>query len=352
MTTWDRLSRLVKASPSSADAVMQRMENLAQNGSPREAIRFGLRQNKLLRSSAVSEAIVRLRNTAFERGLPSPSWPPSCTDIFHGREGIPEIEARQLDARTLGAAIRNRGSLIIRGLIPEGFAAEMRERIDKAMSVAGELRASGREWETGSPWYSRNPATRDHPVVHARHFTEMGDGSVLAADSPETFERIIAQYERMGVFKAVEGYLGERPALSLGKTVLRRIPVTNGTDWHQDGAFLGADIRVVNLWVTLSDCGVDAPGLDVLAKRFTNVLETGTRGAKFNWSVGPGLVDDMQPETKVQTPVFRAGDAMMFDQLCLHRTGVRPGMTKMRYAIESWMFAPSAFPMDQFPLFV
>ena len=43
---------------------------------------------------------------------------------------------------------------------------------------------------------------------------------------------------------------------------------------------------------------------------------------------------------------------MMFDQLCLRRTSIRAGMTKECYAIETWMFAPSAYAMDQFPLFI
>lgn len=349
---WDHVSRIFETSRPNADAIIQRMAKLTADGRVREAISFGARQNERLGSHLVSTEIVKLRNLAFKQGAPSASWPPAFPDLFKGASGIPEIEATDLSSEVLGSAIRHHGSLIIRGLIPEDFAAEMRERIDRAMAECKALRAEGREWETGSPWYSRNPATQHHPMLHARHFTETGDGSVLAGDSPQTFEKIIAKYESMGVFKAVEGYIGERPALSLGKTVLRRIPITNGTDWHQDGAFLGADIRVVNLWVTLSDCGIDAAGLDVIAKRFPNVLETGTQGAQFDWSVGPGLVDSMQPPVKIQTPVFRAGDAMMFDQFCLHRTGIRPGMTKERYAIESWMFAPSTFPMEQFPLFV
>ena len=35
---------------------------------------------------------------------------------------------------------------------------------------------------------------------------------------------------------------------------------TSNTDWHQDGAFLGKGIRALNVWVALTDCGVDAPG--------------------------------------------------------------------------------------------
>jgi len=54
--------------------------------------------------------------------------------------------------------------------------------------------------------------------------------------------------------------------------------------------------------------------------------------------------------TPVARPVFGPGDALLFDHLLLHRTAVSPGMTRDRYAIESWFFAPSAFPVGQLPL--
>ncbi len=41
---------------------------------------------------------------------------------------------------------------------------------------------------------------------------------------------------------------------------------------------------------------------------------------------------------------------MLFDELLLHRTGVSPGMTRDRYTIESWFFAPSAYPDAQIPI--
>ena len=54
--------------------------------------------------------------------------------------------------------------------------------------------------------------------------------------------------------------------------------------------------------------------------------------------------------SRVVLPEFAAGDALMFDQLTLHRTGILPTMTRDRYAIESWFFAPSRYPHDQVPL--
>ena len=49
---------------------------------------------------------------------------------------------------------------------------------------------------------------------------------------------------------------------------------------------------------------------------------------------------------------FKAGDAVFFDEMNMHRTGSDPGMTNDRYALEAWFFAPSCYPMDQIPLLV
>jgi ectoine hydroxylase-related dioxygenase (phytanoyl-CoA dioxygenase family) len=144
-------------------------------------------------------------------------------------------------------------------------------------------------------------------------------------------------------------YLGERPALSVKKWTLRRVPVDSGTNWHQDGAFLGS-VRTVNLWVALSDCGVTAPTVDVVARRLDHLVETGTGGAFFDWSVGQEVVDRARGDAPIVRPQFQAGDALLFDDYNLHRTATSAEMTDVRYAIESWFFAPSSYPHAQIPM--
>jgi hypothetical protein len=51
-------------------------------------------------------------------------------------------------------------------------------------------------------------------------------------------------------------------------------------------------------------------------------------------------------------PIFEPGDAVLFDHLCLHRTAAEPDMPKLRYATETWCFAPSSFPIKQIPIVV
>ena len=52
----------------------------------------------------------------------------------------------------------------------------------------------------------------------------------------------------------------------------------------------------------------------------------------------------------VVRPRFAAGDALLFDHLFLHRTAVGEHMTRERHAMETWFFAPSAYPKGQIPL--
>ena len=70
----------------------------------------------------------------------------------------------------------------------------------------------------------------------------------------------------------------------------------------------------------------------------------------FDWAVGQGVVDQVSVETPVSRPVFEPGDVLLFDDLFLHRTAVDATMTRERYAIETWFFAPSAYPDGQIPL--
>jgi ectoine hydroxylase-related dioxygenase (phytanoyl-CoA dioxygenase family) len=156
--------------------------------------------------------------------------------------------------------------------------------------------------------------------------------------------------EETKMVELITSHLGERPALSANKCTLRRVPVDTNTNWHQDGAFLGAEVRTLNVWLALSDCNGDAPGLEIVPRRLDTVLPSGTEGAMFDWSVSPEIVDEVSRSAPVVTPAFRAGDALLFDHLLLHRTAVEPGMTRERYAMEIWNFAPSDYPEGQIPV--
>jgi hypothetical protein len=237
----------------------------------------------------------------------------------------------------------------VRGLFAGAAGELLLAAVQKAL-VAGEgffATKETNEWFTPFPFLSNS--VTEKPA--ARRFGLQG-GSVWAPDSPAALAVLVDEFLRAGVVDAIEGYLGEPAYLSVGKTSLRRVDPNIPTAWHQDGAFLGEHIRTVNCWVALSDCGEDAPGLDLLPRRVDRLCATGTHGTPFDWSIGDAVVDELAREVgaPIVSPSFRAGDALFFDQLFVHRSGIHPGMTKPRYAIEAWHFAGSTFPKRQIPI--
>jgi hypothetical protein len=257
---------------------------------------------------------------------------------------LAEIEPAELTALAVRRAILGCGGLLVRGLL-----AEHVERLVGGIDAAFAARARAGSGEDGGAWYSPLRLGRDEARSLGRHFVA-GDNALLACDSPRFVNDLLDLYERIGLRGVVTEYLHERPVLSANKCTLRHVRLESGTDWHQDGAFLGEGIRALNVWVALTDCGVDAPGLDLVPMRLDDVLPTGTGGAIFGWAVGPDVVDGLKDRAPVVRPTLRAGDVMLFDELFLHRTAIDGSMTKRRYAIEAWFFAPSAYPAGQVPL--
>ena len=344
-----------KSPPSEIDQASRALdaaETLAGRGDVRGAVARAAAIDRRLRSAELERRIVTWRASAFatlDRAEQRADWPPDFADPFPGLDGVPKIEAAELTVEMLGGAIQHHGCLWVRGLAPPAAAERMRQGIDRAFAGRDACHAGAPPDQTG-PWYARTGMS--DWLAGAREWVE-GAGGVWTAESPRMLGELIELFEQRGVLGVIGQLLGERPALSIGKSTLRRVEGIAHSDWHQDGAFLGADIRTVNVWLTLSPCGEDAAGLELVGRRIPEIVQTGTEGANFPWSVGPGLVAAMAAGgAPVLSPVFEAGDALLFDQLMLHRTAIGPNFVKPRWAIESWLFAPSTFPMEQEPLVI
>lgn len=277
---------------------------------------------------------------------------PRFSNPFADKCGIPRIARDAFCGTTLGGAIEHHGCLLVEGLLDTGIAQELVHIIQRASEAAQRYREFKDKAAWTDPWYEPFPLPGPGFIDEMGRSFGNADG-VWAADCPLGFELLSQALDRAGVPTAIDLCLGESSFLSVGKTTLRRVAPSSPADgWHQDGAFLGESIRTVNCWIALTDCGEDSPGLDIVPIRAPGLFERGTRGTFFNWGVGRGVVDDAVAEhrTAIESPVFRAGDAIFFDQLLLHCTGVRPHMTRERFAIEAWHFAGSTFPMRQVPI--
>lgn len=331
---------LVASSPAEA---LARAEELATGGRCLDAIDL-LRRQRGDGSPDIDRRLTALRHQAFGELAAASSPQPEPRSPAAPAGTLMEIEPAELTASAVHGAIQGCGGLLVRGLL----AGHIQELVD-AIDVAFAARERARSGEDGGAWYSPLRLGRDEARSLGRHFVA-GDNALLACDSPRFVNDLLDLYERIGLRRVVADYLQERPVLSANKCTLRHVRLGSGTDWHQDGAFLGRSIRALNVWVALTDCGVDAPGLDLVPTRLDDVLPTGTGGAIFDWAVGPDVVDGLKDRAPVVRPAFRAGDVMLFDELFLHRTAIDASMTRRRYAVEAWFFAPSAYPAAQVPL--
>jgi hypothetical protein len=328
----------------------------AAEGHPLEAIDMLMEANRALHDFALERRLVRARHEAFallEHSPPAGEPPPVARGPRASGTSPAVIANEELSADLLRDGILEHGSLHVRGVVPPDRVCEFVTDIDRALGAAAAFRPGAGPGPTR--WFE--PFRVLPPPDKSPNF-ERGNrrkwvheaGGVWGADAPRLLFELFDLLATVGIGNVIAEYLGERPALTVDKCTFRKVVPDTNADWHQDGAFLGSGIRTINMWTALSDCGHDAPGLDIVPTRLDRVLETGTEGATFRWSVGPGAVDRVAKDTPVVRPLFEAGDVLFFDDMFLHRTATDPSMTRDRYAIETWFFAPSVYPEKYVPL--
>jgi hypothetical protein len=333
------------------DQVLGRANGLFAEGRVREAIELVTTTDRAHPDPRLAAASVQWRHEGFTRvAHPAPADPPGpVAPVAPVDERLREFGPAELTAVSYEAELAAHGCALVRELIEPEAAAALCEGIDRAFAAFDDVAAGGDRAEA-EPWFRAFTALPEHGGLGVRRKFMRDAGGMWAVDSPRMFATLLELLERTGVVALVEEVIGERPALSANKCNLRRVPTDIPADWHQDGAFLGSDVRSANLWLALSPCGVDAPGLDLVPRRIPEVVTTGTEGANFDWSVAPSVVEATAGDAGVIRPSFAAGDALLFDHLFLHCTGLSPSMTQPRYAIECWFFAPSDYPEGQIPI--
>lgn len=304
--------------------------------------------NRQRRDLEACRRLLMLRYRAGVRLIESP--PSERRSASPDYESLPEagsppaLAPAELTPELLRAAILRDGCLLVRGLIDCGEATRFAAEVDQAMAA----RDASSEGNGGEPYYEEfvpDPPFRG--PVGRPWVTETG--SLWAADSPPLMFEMLEAFERAGLRDLVNGYLGEPAVLSVEKCTLRRADRDSPRAWHQDGKFLG-DVGALNVWLSLSRCGEDAPGLDIVPRRLDQIAPTGTPGALLDWSVAPSIAEELAGEDGIARPLFEPGDALLFDELFLHQTAIDPGMPHPRLAIESWFFGASRFPGTYVPL--
>lgn len=339
--------------PAIAD-LLDEANALEASGRALDAIDLLDAADRALWHGALERRLVELRHSAFGELQATASvtpWPEVAPFEAPLRDGLPVVPIEDLTASVLRSGILEHGCVRVPGAVPRPRCERLAEDIERGFAAVTAHDAAGSSAPTA--WYAPFPHTADvstGPSLSVQRKRAANAGSLWSVDSPRLLQEVCVLTEEVGLRALIKDYIGERPVMSARKSNLRRVPIDAFlADWHQDGAFLGKGIRTLNVWITLSDCGVDAPGLDIVPKRLHDVVETGTEGTIFDWAVSPQKVAEVAGAAIVR-PVFEAGEALLFDELFLHRTACEPGMTTQRYALENWYFAPSDYPSRQIPL--
>lgn len=359
-----RTLRWLTARTSTGRAILHADELLA-SGRAGEAIAALTEANRAERDPRIERRLVELRTSAARDALAAdvpPPWPEHVEDLVPGA-GVPEVDHDRLTPELLRSAIVHHGSLLVRGLVGPERVEQLRHDIDRSFE-AFDAAAEGRRVPELSGWYV--PYAADRVSDRARRRRR---GALATVESPPTLFDLLEAFREAGVDRLAAEHFAEQPMLLARKGTLRRLPHNTTGGWHQDGAFMGEGIRSLNIWLALSHCGDDAPGLDVVARRLDSLVKTGVTGVRergsgySKWGVSSDVAEEVAADA-IERPIFEPGDALLFDHLCLHRTGTDPGMSKPRYAIETWFLAPSTYaamtaqrddgysPRDQLPIAV
>jgi hypothetical protein len=331
---------------------INRAEALYASGAVHQAIAVLTEANRSRPDPRLEERLVRWRHEGFariDRSLPR-ELPPAVESRPGSTGHLHEVRRDELTPVVLRNGFASSGCVLVRGLVPPARVEELRRGIDEALAAMDAGLAGAPVTQT-APWYVPfEPVDGEYRIGGRRNWVRKG-GAMWTADSPRMLFALCELVDELGVGELVTQYLGERPVLSANKCTLRRTePVAHCGDWHQDGAFLGPEVRSVNFWLSLAHAGRVAPGLDVVPRRLDRVLTTGTGGAHFDWAVGDETVATAAGDVGVTRPDFGPGDALFFDHLFLHRTAMSPEMHESRHALETWFFAPSTYPTGQIPL--
>jgi Phytanoyl-CoA dioxygenase (PhyH) len=297
--------------------------------------------------------LMALRHIAGMRALKAngqtPGFPVPDSARLPEQGSVPEFPAEELTPALVRAAILRDGFIMVRGLVDRDDALRFGEQIDRAFAerekfLEGQAPAEGyyEEFLPGTEEYEE--------ALSVRPWIREG-GGVLAVDSPMLSAQMVEIFKKAGIKRLAEGYLGETPLISLQKTTLRKAEPHVGGAWHQDGSFMG-DVRALNLWLSLSRCGDESPGLDIVPRRLDYLVTQQTEEAVLSIQVSQKMAEEAAGDREIIRPIFEPGDALFFDDLFLHATGSDPAMPKPRYAVENWFFGASGFPVEYGPIAV
>lgn len=134
-------------------------------------------------------------------------------------------------------------------------------------------------------------------------------------------------------------YLGKQEPTQNPSSFIRALvpgPNDQRLPFHQDQTILAAPL--LNVWIPLTPCGRDAPGLEVaVAGERKQLAVAGSPDHPVvveRSRIDEALVEKTYGTDALWAPEFETGDALVFTGVTVHRTHIRPEMTKSRLSVE------------------
>lgn len=244
------------------------------------------------------------------------------SDLFAGETDIPEVQASDLTAEAIASGLLHHGALMIRGL----YNAEQIAFLTK--------------------------------IAEHEQARKIADPKAIV--STFSFCHLMRVYEESGLLEAVKGYLGEDAIIALERARLRYkgLNQTAGLSWHQDGSYFGEKCFALNCWAAVTECGRNNNGLSLVPRRNHEQLgadaveKSKNRFGKADLAYGNKVLKEYLPKNAdgIKSPYFNAGDAIIFDEMTLHRTAKVDKITLPQIVSISWFFSLSRFPKFKTPL--
>ncbi len=140
-----------------------------------------------------------------------------------------------------------------------------------------------------------------------------------------------------------ESHLGGPPRLDPNSYVRALVPGPHiqALPFHQDQFILQTPL--LNVWIPLGECGVDAPGLEVVVTDKRGLLAVAGPPDHHvpveRARIDERLVVEAFGPGALWRPSLRPGDALVFAGTTVHRSHVTPAMTKPRLSVEMRLVA-------------
>lgn len=132
--------------------------------------------------------------------------------------------------------------------------------------------------------------------------------------------------------------LGHEPTVQSDSFVREIVPGSQAQalPFHQDQTILNQPL--VNVWIPLTPCGQNAPGLELAIRSNQQLLDVDGPSdspiAVERARISEEAVLARFGADALWSPLFAPGDAMVFSGMTVHRTFLKPSMTERRLSVE------------------